>query len=146
MVWLWETTNWSLDPICDHYVGLFGSTWGTRFNVHHTQHNQKCCTYNHSMYRQDAYRGSSKSTTVHKRNPWTYATHAAKSLNFRCAASFVILFRIRADWEVRSLTLKVAMLYALVTVQSCQTLHMLQINFMRDTPSSLQFVFPDHIE
>ena len=43
---------------------------------------------------------------------------------------------------LKAQTLKVAMLFALVTAQRCQTLDMLQINFTRDTSSSLEFVLP----
>ena len=38
-----------------------------------------------------------------------------------------------------------AMLYALVTAQDCQT-YMLQINFMRDTSSSLELILHDLIK
>ena len=55
---------------------------------------------------------------------------------------------LKLEPEARSRTLKVAMLsiYALVTAHGCQTMHMLQINFMRDTSSSLEFILPDHIK
>ena len=47
---------------------------------------------------------------------------------------------------LKSLTLKVAMLVALVSAQRSQTLHMLNIDFMKDTSSCVEFALPDHIK
>ena len=48
--------------------------------------------------------------------------------------------------DLKSLTLKVTMLVALVSAQRSQTLHTLNINFMRDTSSRFEFVVPAHIK
>ena len=48
--------------------------------------------------------------------------------------------------DLKTLTLKVTMLVALVSAQRSQTLHMLNINFMKDTSSCFEFVLPAHIK
>ena len=48
--------------------------------------------------------------------------------------------------DLKSLTLKVAMLVALVSAQRSQTLHMLNIDFMKDTSSCVEFALRDHIK
>ena len=48
--------------------------------------------------------------------------------------------------DLKSLTLKVAMQVALVSAQRSQTLHMLNIDFMKDTSSCVEFALPDHIK
>ena len=48
--------------------------------------------------------------------------------------------------DLKTLTLKVTMLVALVSAHRSRTLHMININFMKDTSSCFEFVLPAHIK
>jgi hypothetical protein len=50
------------------------------------------------------------------------------------------------DLDLKSLTLKLLMLIALVSAQRGQSLHMLDISFMKVAETSYEFALPDHVK
>jgi len=60
--------------------------------------------------------------------------------------TYLSSFNVAKELDLKSLTLKTVMLVALVSAQRGQSLHMLDINCMKESPNSFEFVLPEHVK
>lgn len=60
--------------------------------------------------------------------------------------TYLSSFKVAKELDLKALTLKMVMLVALVSAQRGQSLHMLDINCMKEVPNGFEFVLPEHVK